>query len=263
MMPGGQSAVRRVEISPFSRPSRLVDRFGRGDGAGVRIGVVDSGWDRSLRHPRVSRGVCLIDAADELAPGCSEDDADRIGHGTACTDLILRMAPAAEIVPIRVFGKLLETSPSVLALAIRWAAEQRLDVVNLSLGTYLPEAVRTLYAACEFARRRGTIIVAAAGTEEAGSLPAVFDNTIGVGTGAGPDPWDIVVRPGEAVEFLALARHPDLLWLRGVRRPGGTSSFAAPVVTGAVALLREQTPRAGQTEMLAQLQTLAAPHAPR
>jgi hypothetical protein len=108
--------------------------------------------------------VGLTDPDDDFALLRTDDDNDRLGHGTACADLILRLAPAASIVPIRVFGGQLETSPAALRAGIEWAAEQAIPLVNLSLGTTLEHERAPLLAACERARRGGMLIVASAPT---------------------------------------------------------------------------------------------------
>jgi subtilisin family serine protease len=65
----------------------------------------------------------------------SKDDADRLGHGTACINTLLAIAPACEVVPIRVFESTLETAPTELIRAIDWAVNSGSHVINLSLGT--------------------------------------------------------------------------------------------------------------------------------
>ncbi|HEX2203444.1 MAG TPA: hypothetical protein VHG91_09115, partial [Longimicrobium sp.] len=73
-------------------------RLPEGTGRGVRVGVVDSGWDRALADPRVRPGVAIVVPEGGGAPELSDDDHDRMGHGTACADLVLRVSPEAEVV---------------------------------------------------------------------------------------------------------------------------------------------------------------------
>ena len=65
----------------------------------------------------------------------SEDYVDRLGHGTAVFAAIQEKAPGAEVYAVRVFTDRLKTSARALVAAIDWAAERRVRVVNLSLGT--------------------------------------------------------------------------------------------------------------------------------
>ncbi|MET0396455.1 MAG: S8 family serine peptidase [Longimicrobiaceae bacterium] len=235
--------------SAAARPAWVRRSLRSATGRGVRVGVVDSGWDRSIVDARVVPGIGLVDPADELALARSDDDADRNGHGTACAGLVLRVAPEAEVVPIRVFGRELQTSPSLLCEAIRWATDQRLDVVNLSLGTYLEEALVPLYAACERARRAGTVVVAASHLTAGWSYPAVFENVIGVEAERFDSPFSYRYRPGHAAECLAWGIDVPVLWLGGRSTTRTGTSFAAPQIAGIVALFRECRPGASLEEV--------------
>jgi subtilisin family serine protease len=209
----------------------------------VRVGVIDSGWERKYTDPRVERGVGIVGNGEELDVALSDDDGDRNGHGSVCTSLILRIAPASHVIPIRVFGARLETSPEALIAAVSWALSNGVRLVNLSLSTAREDAKPKLYAACERASRAGVIIVASAANQGQSSLsyPAAFDCVLGVGGGDYPAPFEVRYHPGAVVELSATSRH-------SVRRRGGKvvevrgTSFAASVVTGRVAQLLQQNP---------------------
>jgi subtilisin family serine protease len=212
-------------------------------GRGVRVGVVDSGWDRRITDARVIRGVGLVDPEDELSLACSDDDHDRNGHGTLCTDLILQVAPDATIIPIRVFGMRLETSPALLIAAIQWAIDRQIRVVNLSLGTTRTDCIRELYAACEVARRRGVIVVAAAGAiQRHANYPAIFEPVLGATHGPLPDRLGLWYQPGEALECLACGKDQSGRGLRGSLVETSGPSVAAAIVTGHVSRLIELFP---------------------
>lgn len=250
-LPEHGGSVESVAVP--ERPAWVEQDLGSPRGEGVRIGVIDSGWDRELSDPRIAHGVGLVDPQDELELLRSDDDHDRIGHGTACGDLILQIAPKAEIVPIRVFGRRLETSPPLLQVALAWAVERRLHVVNMSLGTLLPEARDPLYVACELARRDGIIVVAAGHAQKRGSFPAAFDNVIGVAAGEFDSPFHYRYSPGEVLECVARGFDQRARTKGGCVVPHGGTSFAAPNITGIVALLRERYPRADPARLRALL----------
>ena len=77
------------------------------DGQGVRIGLLDTGVDRS--HPglagRLARGYDIVagdaDVSAEASPG---HPARFEAHGTRMAGLVARTAPAARIVPFRILG---------------------------------------------------------------------------------------------------------------------------------------------------------------
>jgi hypothetical protein len=107
----------------------------------VRVAVVDSGI--APGHPHVGSvggGVCLICEADRTG-----EYRDRHGHGTAVAAVIRQKAEDAEL----------------LARAIRWAADHRAHVINLSLGTPNERHREGLSSAMQHATRCGALVVGA------------------------------------------------------------------------------------------------------
>ena len=167
-------------------------------GQGVRVGVIDGGVD--LTHPDltgaidVARSCSFIftstPTADpqEVANGdCSNKAAvqDLEGHGTHVATTIAGrrngigiagVAPDATIVALKACTIAGFCFADSVAAALRYAGDQRLDVVNLSLfaDPYLyicrNEAgqraiLQDLQNAARYAQQRGVVIVAAAGNE--------------------------------------------------------------------------------------------------
>ena len=207
----------------------------------MRVAVIDSGRDPEWHHPGILPGIGLVAPGETIEHCVSDDDRDRLGHGTACCDILLSVAPEVEILPLRVFGSAFETSPESLGVAIKLAAERGCHLINLSLGTLREDVAMPLYAICEDAREQGVLVVAAVQFGRGTSFPAAFDNVLGVQAGRFANIFDFELRPGRAAEIIA---HGDreVRWLDGQRRRIYGSSFAAPHVTGLVALFRERHP---------------------
>jgi subtilisin len=225
-------------------PEWVAGELGGATGQGIRVAVIDSGWDRGLAEPRVLPGVGFVDPDDDFALARNDDDADVLGHGTACADLVLRIAPDARVIPVKVFGKVLETSPGTLHAALMWALEAGVQVINVSLGTRLEGTLHPLYAACEKARRAGIIIVAAGHNANDWSYPAIFENVIGVSAARFESPFHFRYRPNHAMEVEGWGVEQPVLWVGGSRLIKHGTSFAAPNVAGIVALIKERHPEA-------------------
>ena len=210
-------------------------------GRGIRIGIVDSGWDFSIGDPRVERGIALVSSADPLQLVVNDDDQDRNGHGTECADLVLQVAPESRIVPIRVFGPRLETSPEVIVAALLWARDRQLDVVNLSLGTRREDALLPLYKVCASVSREGTLIVAAA-SPGGHDYPSVFETVLGVGHAPLVDRFAVRTDLESMIECRARGVNQRARSLGGREVVRSGTSFAAPIVTGQVARILEHTP---------------------
>lgn len=122
----------------------LADAHRLSTGNGVRVAVLDTGVD--LTHPvlqgRLLPGYDFVDGdADPSEAGSPLDVA--FGHGTHVAGLIALVAPAAQIVPMRVLDVRGEGNVWVLAEAMLHAVDpdgnpgtdDGAHVINLSLGT--------------------------------------------------------------------------------------------------------------------------------
>lgn len=238
---------------------------GLGRSTPVRIAVIDSGWDRRLKDSRVEQGCGFVAPPDELTLTRSDDDRDQIGHGTACADIVLQVAPEAAIVPLRVFGARLETSIDVIVAAIDEAVRVEARIANLSLATFRPDALAPFRAATERARKAGVIVIASASNGQGGGYPSTFPAVLGVDIRGTGDPFAVSYDPSFDAEY-SLPDAPRIargLFGRRVRTRG--TSFAAPVVSGRVANFLAVSPSATLDEVrefLAAGAPLTAPTSP-
>jgi subtilisin family serine protease len=211
---------------------------------GVTIGVVDSGWRSNIAEHRVRSGQSFI-ASDETV--CSSDVDDENGHGTVCTQLILRTAKVSTVIPIRVFGRRLETSPAQIITAIRWACSLNLDVINLSLSTSDVRSLRPLYEVCAELASLGTIVVASSPNDGSRGYPSIFDNVLSVGVLN-----DDLQAPDIDSDIVVDAQRSAHAWCDQTPRLMSTS-LAAALVTGHVANIISAYGRLPLTEMRVRL----------
>lgn len=95
----------------------------------MKIAIVDSGIHADHPHVgRVAGGVGIV----------CEDYLDRLGHGTAVAGAIRERAPYADLYAVKIFDRRLSTKRDVLIRALEWCAAEKMDLVNLSVGTTRP-----------------------------------------------------------------------------------------------------------------------------
>ncbi len=136
----------------------------------MRVAVIDSGVNP--RHPHISgvAGGVSINAQGALTEG---DYLDRLGHGTAVMAAIQEKAPRAECFAVRIFHDALRTSSVSLHRALEWALDERMDVINLSLGTRNPAHAELFRPLVERAADAGVAVVSAHDCYP-GCLPGAF-----------------------------------------------------------------------------------------
>jgi hypothetical protein len=157
-------------------PSDFTEPIVSATGRGVRVAIVDSGVHGS--HPHVGG---LAGGIRIIADGGEDDDyVDRIGHGTAVAGAIREKAIEAELLAVRVFDTTLSSDVRVLLRGIEWAARAGCQLINLSLGTTVPEHERALREAVAMATDAGAVIVAAGDDHGTSWLPGTLPGVIQV-----------------------------------------------------------------------------------
>ncbi|MFJ9560555.1 S8 family peptidase [Streptomyces fuscichromogenes] len=217
--------------------------WGGATGRGVRVCVVDSGVERD--HPQVGPvdGSYVVVKGDHGIRVEETDTGDTCGHGTACAGIIRRAAADCEIHSVRVLGERFSGTGDVLLAGLRWAIEQRFDVVNMSLSTTRPRFVETLHALADDAYFAGTAIVASAHNSLVESFPWRFSSVISVGSHQEDDPRLHLYNPSPPVEFFAAGQNVTVPWLNGATIRTTGNSFATPYIAGLCALIRSKHPQ--------------------
>ena len=176
----------------------LAEQLGAPGGRGAVVAVLDSGvaYERRGRYRRAPdlRRSTFVRPYDFI--GRDRHPNDVFGHGTHVSGTIAQttnnreatagIAYNAKIMPLRVLDANGEGDSAAIARAIRYAARHRADVINLSLE--FPAEVRAaeipdVLSALRYARRRGSVVVAAAGNQAdiAVAYPARAHSVIAVG----------------------------------------------------------------------------------
>ena len=157
--------------------------------------------------------------------GGPQEGVDEIGHGTACIDLIMRVAPDATISSIKVFGEELRASPEVILQALDQCKEIGIDVVNLSLGTMERDWEDELYAACRDLSDAGILLVSANRDPDLLSSPAKFDCVYGVNGGRVRGKYGYFYDPDTVVQFIARGDRQRVVWKEGRKALIGRFEF--------------------------------------
>ena len=228
-------------------------------GAGVTVAVIDSGVDAGHKdlQGQVLPGLDLVDEG-------GDGDTDLVGHGTTVSALIagrgddeagvVGIAPKAKILPVRVLDRENRYDDAlIVAKGVRWAVDHGARVINLSLGGN--GSSPALAAALDYAFAKDVVVVACTGNANASTSSGV---------------WYPAREPG-VIAVAGMEKAGDILWSGSITgketvvtapatqlvgaRPGGYwrvqgTSFAAPMVSGAAALVRSRWPTMSAAEVV-------------
>lgn len=226
------------------------------DGEGAVVAVIDTGVAfedyKKFKQVEDLQGTGFVEGYDFISDTSHPNDDH--GHGTHVAGTIAQttnnalgvagVAPKARIMPLKVLSKRGSGTAGDIADAIRFAADEGANVINMSLGGG-PRSV-IMEAAIRYARSKGVVVVCAAGNGGRAKVeyPAAYVGAFAVSS-VGPD--------GQLAYYSSYGREV------AVAAPGGNKQLGA----GAGILQNTITPAnvaSRDTYLEFQGTSMAAPH---
>jgi len=165
------------------------------------------------------------------------------GHGTMTAGIVHLVAPTAQIMPLKAFGADGTGKLSDVLRAIYYAAHNGAKVLNMSFD--FSSRSTELDSALRYATTAGAVGVASVGNDGDSRtvFPAGYANIIGVASTTNNDTLSSFSNYGRpAVSLAAPGEGIITTYPYGTYAAGWGTSFSAPFVSGAVALLRSVNP---------------------
>jgi hypothetical protein len=203
-------------------------------GAGVRIAVLDTGVVPISALPGLSQSIAITPFPLDMSK--------THGHGTAVASLIASndpaapgVAPAAEIISIRVGDESGQADSFALAAGILAAVESGAQIVNISMGTH--EDNPLIREAVLYAGEQNVVIVAASGNSEQAdaSYPAAYPSVISVGAVDARGEHLDFSNYGSYLSVTAPGYAINTVWPGNRYGAISGTSASAPIVAGAIA----------------------------
>jgi len=229
-------------------------------GSGVDIAIIDSGIDEDHQDllANLAGGINFIGKGPSwkrrVDPAKWDDDN---GHGTHVAGTaaavgndigVIGVATGANLWAVKVLDKTGSGYLSDIIDGIYWAADNDMEVINLSLGIdketldKYPNDRKALKDAVDYAyHTKGVVVVAAAGNEGAGEdtviYPARFDSVIAVAATDSNDYRASFSSTGPTVELAAPGVDIYSTWNDGYYNTISGTSMASPHAAGTAALV--------------------------
>ena len=216
-------------------------------GEGVKIAILDSGY---TSHPDLDRNIIGGKNFTSEDGGNPNIFNDYNGHGThvagiiASNNKIMGVAPNAKLLILKVLDKSGNGNCQGLYDAINYAIEQKVDIINMSLGISIN--VNEIHTMLKRAVDNNICVVCACGNEGDGkaftdeySYPAGYNEAISVGAIDNARVNAVFTNSNKEVDLVAHGVNVVSTHLNyGYCSMSGTSQ-ATPHVAGALALLKE------------------------
>ena len=228
-------------------------------GRGTTIAVLDSGVaaDATFGQGRLR----TLDVGLGTTPGTGVDD----GHGTAVAALAAGMtadapgvAPAADLLSIRITDANGLSDVFTMAQAILAAVDAGAKIINISMGGYGTNSLLT--SAIDYADQHGAVIVASAGNDQAAQLtwPAADPRVVSVGAVDALEQQVNFSNSGPQLKLTAPGYGVQTAWLDGQRVYFDGTSASAPIVAGAIAAMMSANPGMSATQAAQVLEQYAS-----
>ncbi|MDP4086531.1 MAG: S8 family serine peptidase [Bacillota bacterium] len=227
-------------------------------GKNVKVAVIDSGI-----YPHEDLNIAGGKSFVSYTSSYTDDN----GHGTHVAGIIaaknngigiVGVAPDAQLYAVKVLNQNGEGLTSDIIAGIDWAITNKMDIVNLSLGS--PEDSALLQATINRAYDAGILVVAAAGNDGNSSgtgdtvdFPAKYDKAIAVAATDSQNQRASFSSTGNEIDFAAPGVDILSTVLDNQYASYSGTSMATPFVTGDLALLKEEYPTASNQELIDQL----------
>ncbi|MHB8399906.1 MAG: S8 family peptidase [Candidatus Limnocylindrales bacterium] len=263
--------ARQTDLATIGVPAAWAQTTGD---ASVIVAVLDTGLDAANPEfaGRVVPGFNAITGVADTATDFSPTNDDN-GHGTLVSGVIAArandgvgtagIAPGVSLMPIKVLDASGSGQFSTMVAGVDWAIAHGARILTLSLGGALvPEAIAAFAPPFAAAYASGAVVVAAAGNAGAAvdDYPCNFSHVICVGsTTSGGSAVSTFSNRTAALDLVAPGESIVSTMPGGQYGIASGTSFAAPHVTGTIALMRTLAPTLSVDAITTDLEATARP----
>lgn len=215
-------------------------------GAGIKVAIIDTGLNSSLPEFNSKASTSYFNALSTSAR--QQDCMDQVGHGTDCAAYLCAggpdlfgIAPEIELLVIKASDGSGNFDQQAIIKGFEHAIGAGVNVISISIGIDEDDpSLKDLHAQVQAAVKQGITVCAAIGDDSSSiaiaEYPASFVECLSVGATNVTDKRSDSSAISDLLKISAPGEEFKSLFKPGIK--GSGSSFAAPIVAGAIALLK-------------------------
>lgn len=210
----------------------------------IRVAVIDDGINEKVYNTPLE-GANIEILNDLSVVERTNYDAFSPSHGTTCAAIINKYTRNVIFSSIKILNEKTEKAMrGQLIKALHWCAENKIQIVSLSLGTIDFRDFEEIKNCINTVTENGLIIIAACNNKNVFTYPACLPDVIGVSCQDlySEDQYCINDNILSGIEFAASGRHYLTDTIGNSRLTSPSNSFAAPLITAkACEIIRDNT----------------------
>ena len=201
----------------------------------ITVGLIDDGIELNKKLDIEK----YIEITSDLK--IKEDKILKSLHGKVCAEIIKKYYSKAKFISIKALGDRMKGSKEQLIKAIEWCIDNKIKVINMSLGTINYKDFESIKEVINRAYDEGIIIIAACNNRNIFTYPASLSNVIGVNSSENLKEGEYIYNlyPLDGIEITACGTHKLIF---EDRITGSCNSYAAPMITAKVCEIVEKYP---------------------
>jgi len=165
----------------------------------LKIGIIDTGID--AYYANNIQGAYIFEAPTGEIIVRTDSVQDTSGHGTMCYRIIKETCPNTDFFIVKIFNGWPFTKENILIKAIELCIEQKVSIINISLGIQTETISDELHELLNLARTLNIAVISSGHINNKTCFPACHDKVIGVGLSLNTDRKKIVYLPHANIEF--------------------------------------------------------------
>lgn len=211
----------------------------------IKIAVIDNGVRQSFLKTKLEHQVQIKEENESY--DSKKEKGFLFLHGTLCASIIEKFMPDCAISSVQILDESGKGGINLLRPAFEWCLKEKMDIVNLSLGTTNFRDKEVLQEIINDYVGKGLLIIAAVSNDYVTTYPASFSNVLGVAVN-NSEKTENGFENHLRIDAVVYSKYKVLLGKQELLMPS-SNSFATPYISALVAKILQENRSHAITEI--------------